>query len=1268
MVADPFSGSLVLKLANPIIKAAAAGMFKRIKRKGQVGRAITATTAEFPGIENIDYSLRKWCQDPAFVKLFVGARGGSLVDVTAALVDSFLTVTDFYLAEDTNEVVSTILATFLTKLSREILGDDGALFVHDQREAERFEVIEGAVTSGLRETAQELASLSRTVAQLQSQLSSAPTVVAASEVQYHAILDETRVLLDSGDSEAARGKLQELRAQLVGVGVSVNVQFRLSLNLGCCEVERGAYAEAAIEFDRAIQLCPDSSKALANRAYVAAFLEDFVAAREYLDRARSAAPDDEYTRAVTVLLFVRAKDWESLERVSAEQPEVLERPDTGVLIAESLLVRGDHPRALTILKGLEAGHPDDPQVCVILAQALVAPLRTEVEGRSGMAGFSFETAAEQLRAAETLLTRAIECGGDRLRPARRRITVVMRAEVRTLLNLDQAAYDDCQAVLSENPGDTAANRALALLHLRAGRAERAVACLEAIPASVREPSVSLMLATAYLDAEDWQAAAAAARLIVDSSEDQGLWLEAADILFRVHEALGDLVAAKQFEDDIAHAKFPAVALVAAARHHARTERRGSAVSLLQAACDQSVGKQQEGIAFELASALGADGRFDEALAIYRARVSPEHLTPEAILYATAAFNAGKFREALGLVRRLRADGDAIRKVSEIEALVLEYIDDVEGAAQLRVRLAALEPDRPVHVLKLTELEIRRGREDAARRVIERLSVEDAKGDPDVLLKIAQLRSYLRMPNVLEFAYAARDVAVNRSDIHSAYMWLVVNRGAEDSNGLDIDASDVDTVVVLKRENEIRRFHLVRDCGAGGDLRRGDVEIDSDLGKCLMGRAKGDIVTIREGALDERSYEVVDVLSKYVAACHETVENFATWFPGDRALAAIEFRDNDYSKLFVQLDESNRHTEVVTQTYIARRLPLEMVAKALGMSRLRVLEAFMSPDGPGLLVENGLPGERDRARAVLETSSGVVLDLTGAAVIRALGLWEPLRRRFPDLIVPQAVVDELSEILRRDFSQARPAMMLGKSPDGYVKAAVDEARYADAERATRDLREALLNEARTVAIPRALDEPKDEFMGVIEVVGKSTVAVALASVECGYPIYADDIGLRMLAKERWGVEGVSTQGILEELRRTQEIDDNIFFRAMEGLVAGHHEFVGVTPEFAVWVLKTETEGALDRFKLVLARLAGGRSDDASAIGCAAGIIKGLWLERDLASKRRDAIGAVLQALSQGRDRDAVLGSVMDALRVACVLVPESLKAIGAEVSWWRENCS
>ena len=368
------------------------------------------------------------------------------------------------------------------------------------------------------------------------------------------------------------------------------------------------------------------------------------------------------------------------------------------------------------------------------------------------------------------------------------------------------------------------------------------------------------------------------------------------------------------------------------------------------------------------------------------------------------------------------------RFSEIEALILESIGDLPGAIQLWSELNKQYPGNVKYRLGLARLDFRCGNRESARNRLSAIQFDEIKDDAEGLIQVAHERALLGMPGVLPLVYRAREIDFGNPSVHLAYFSLFFSREDLRESSLTPQVVGADCVVRLKRGTESLTFTILKDSLA--DRSRNELSMSDTLATKLLGLQKGDHVVLKDTPLEQLSYEVIEIQSKYVHAFQQSLNEFTTRFPDHPGFYRVEFKENDFSSLLTVIDKRHEFITQLTLLYQQKGLPLSTVSKVSGTRLVEAWAGMMGWQTGQVRTALGSLEERNTAEAALAGAGEIVADLVALLTVGYLELLDRLPKRFGKIFVPQAVLDEINLTLADKVLGGRPSGTLGKSGDYY----------------------------------------------------------------------------------------------------------------------------------------------------------------------------------------------------------------------------------------------
>ena len=1190
---------LLAEIGKSIATSIATRQIGTFFRKGTdvVDRAVRATCSHFPEIEGTESALQRWTSGETFAGFLDRAHHGER-DLDEEIIASFIDEGDFYLPteEERWTVASKLLSVFLLQLSAALYQSNNAFLAL----ANRIEVLNderGSETrTGLADLKAEVSSL-RAALVLQGALTKAETPLDPAHSGVSAQIDLAQNLIDDGRVTSARVALEQLQNE--AGAIPDEIEFRIVTNLGACALADDDVDGARVLLERAYRLQPDNPRAIANASVAAQFGRDSARAVKLAVMARKADPQNSLATAVLLEELWKEGESEQLTKLICEEDWMTLDRQCGLVLAWIYMRQSRFEEAVTLCRSLEAAHSEDAAIHMALSESLI----NYVQAQSLPAGFTGESLI-QLREAEAEATTAI----NSLRQTELKVwhhwALVFRAVARALLGKTSAALRDLDDVLDEAPKhpDAAFNKGLLLLDQN--RPPEARAMFEGIEDSRRKLDAVAPLADACLRSGD---AMAAVKLLKDSLRlEHPEWEEVqrAETLSRAEAAVGNEdsvastleVALERSPDD------PRLLALAAARHEFRSDFEVAEKSLLRAL--EHAGELDRGVILVKLGALCQKlERFAEAADYFHKVVGGVTSHPAAIPLLECLVHSERLREALDWARQIRESyRPPPRMAIEVEAQILDYIGDLCAALRCYQELCSRSDATSADQVKLALAQFRCGKREKALETVSRINASELCGAPQAILalaQLAQLKWMLGVADHLDDAYLARRYGLNDPTVHLGFVELFL---AHDRDWVEPDSVGPGCAVRLKSVSAAEQWwHIVDE----GEEPRDSYELrpSDDLARKLLGRRVGDTIILREG-IEDLSYEIAAVQSKFVRAFQETVEEFSTRFPGNMGLSRVKVEEDDFTKVFLSIDQRDRLVSEVDRMYREGQLPFASFCSFVGRSVLEVWHALTKSDFTRIRFGTGNAKESNRSNQLLLEADGIVLDMLALLTVYELGIVPHLRSRFQRVAVPQHVIDELQKAYMNTVIGPVPASRLGKTSEGrYTFTEITEEDWTKWQEFVRSVME-FAESFEHIASYRLLDaDDIEKLVDVLTWAGAGAVYAGDEQSTERLVLISDDLGL-CEAGRSLGVRAVNTQAVLSELYRSDLISADDYSSWIERLVLLNYGFVRIQAEDIVRRLEVNGYVTTDGTRAMLRTLEGPECSEDSAVSVGAQVIEQL----------------------------------------------------------------
>ena len=1232
--------SLMLSLATMVAKAALVGGVRKLiaLQKPTLDRVAKTTADAFEAFEGVEFALREWASSEAFAGLLERLMDGAR-DISDQIIASFIQDGGFYLADDEKQSIaaSQIVSFYISVLLTELYQSPEGISLLANRGEELHLTTHGGIDDIISILNTRLPPATTTML-----VPADPTVSEDISGPDHselvAKIDAARNLIDEGFVRSARSSLKKIEGEIGAIPDAL--QFRIQTNLAACALAVEDIEVACALFEKAHEVDPRNPIGIANVAVAAHLKNDPCRAISLANEAREIEPGNPQAMAVLLGALWEMGNIDELENLIETQEWVVRDQRCSQVVIGIRMQQSRVEEAISLGRSLIALFPDDAEAHLALSQCLFYFSESERHET----GYSDEL-MERLSEIVTIATRAIELLMDTQLNLRRDTALVVRGSALAIMGETDDALRDFDRVLAENPTnpDAAYNKGLCLLG--AGRAADARATFEVIQDLERREDSLLPLAVALLEAGD--AAAAVEMLQGTLSLDCPTWndVHRAEILRRAAREAGleDPLGAFLKDALVQNPYDPKLLTLSALGRSADGDVEESD-DIIRRALEHASDSDLRVIPEFLAQHYQRQGRFSEAADQLALVVNGVASHPSAINLLLSLVRSTRIREALSWVKKMRAaDLLTPRIVMDVEVDLLHEAGDIRSALSCLEEICSRSDVRPFDRVRLGAAQFRCGQKEDARSTVARIKAVDLREEPSGAMLLAQLKLLLNVPAYLDDAYVARRYGIDDATIHLGYSAMFMGDTDERDNP---DIVGPGCAVQLKAGPKEQWWYILDD--SEETLRSHDLASDEDLAQRLTDKRVGEIVKLRQG-LEDLSYEIAAIQSKFVRSFQETFEMFSTRFPGDPRLYLVNIENDDFSKIFKTVDQHDEFGRRLVGLYGDGKIPFSTFSKHLGRSEIEVWRACTQSGMSRVRYGTGTNEVAERQRQQLRASDCVALDLLSLLMVHELDMAEHIRSRFDRVAVTQFVVDELQRIYALTLIEPAPSGWLGKSTDGgYSLSNVSEQSWEGWKERLRAVLEFAESFDRIASYP-LLDVADREQL--IEAFTTHGVGAIFAGDDAGIGkvvVICDDLGLSEVAHS-YGIETVNTQAVLCDLLESEVIDPELYSRSIERIASLNYWFVRVRAEDIIRRLQANSFMTTEGIRAMLKTLEGPDCTEDSVVSVASDLMVSITGNMPRGQEGL-ILSAVIETLRRGRLGDRVVVRFRNEIERKLALAP------------------
>ncbi|UES55318.1 hypothetical protein GFK91_06680 [Roseibium aggregatum] len=1059
--------------------------------------------------------------------------------------------------------------------------------------------------------------------------------------------DSTRPAEESVEDAKAEAKIDAWRDQIMeGSGKSVikslrtflkdtsanysaHIRFRVHANLGAALIQDGQIERAAVEFEEAAKAEPDTaaSAAFLGRAYFIRGRKD-----EAFEQAEKALKKDPKNLHAASLLISTAPNEITCEELEERLGELAEHVDVGSSLTERYSETGQHEKALEIARKIKIEDNAAAQNLAV-GQAIISKLQHNLYARIG-AKFSDEDQA----LAEEARDRLAKAWSAMRERADKDNWVFVGANLVGALRLT-GEHDKADALalevyqLKPDQPDIAERGIVAMLHL--GEKEQALKAAEKLVTGAL-PTSYLLAADVAAWAQDWTKLKDWAEQAYQSAENDEQKAHAAELVVYAHYRQSDAAAALSKADELRPTIVPSVSFESRV---AELARRDGDQDRLEAARKVLNGFQRDALdpieRFDLANAFADDGEWAKAAELLEGLYDVAKPSPPLGQRLFYLFRADLRAQARELYESLQGEALDSIQIHRLGAAAYERSGMLPEALKALSAAMKIEPKDLRSRLDWARICLRNNEEKRVASWIKKADL-DFEGDAEDWMELAQLLDrYKRREEALALGYQTiREHWAKSEQIHLQYMSLFLMHPLKE-DFLEPDRAGVDTVVTIKSANGEIRTHRIEDDAPPDPVT---LATDHPFARLLTGKSVGDVVISDGGIGQQESWEIISISHKFVDLFRKAMNTHDTIFPGSTSLGRVQINPNaedGFEPIFEQARRRAKLADNVSELYRDKVIPLDIVAKTLGIDIIDASRGLRFKAGITLEACGGTPCERTQALQEMSGSTRVIVDTHTLALWEEIGLLEILERiKTPEIVIVQATLDDL--VQRCDEAKQE----LGQD-GGSLEAAGD--KFALIEPSKAQKKEQLRQQQNLLSWSRAhlsiVPSEACEALNTFQEKGlllDSSIDMLGTAIASDIPAIIEDGRVRLIGRESGLKASCWTQAFLIHLLEKGEIERRQYTQLIAKLHRHNVGFVCVTIEDLLICLEGEVDA--HAFEDIADALLGPNVEIKSLVNVLLGFFEHLWISSRFAKVRRRFTGIILRKILNRDDGIALFKHV------------------------------
>jgi hypothetical protein len=471
---------------------------------------------------------------------------------------------------------------------------------------------------------------------------------------------------------------------------------------------------------------------------------------------------------------------------------------------------------------------------------------------------------------------------------------------------------------------------------------------------------------------------------------------------------------------------------------------------------------------------------------------------------------------------------------------------------------------------------------------------------------------------------------------------------------------------------VQKWYVIEN-RSDASAARDELNISDPLATKLLGKTVNDEVILSESAISQTKATITEIKSKYVYALHDSLAIFPVRFAQVPGLERLTLRlrngeegsQEDIQSVLEAITRVDKRVREVEKLYLEGRITIGTFANLIGKNVIAVWSGLVGGQRRGIRYCMGTPDEREQAVSLIKNNPRIAIDITALLTCQSIQTLDLLRKIFSEILIGQSTIDLIQEaISERRGLGSKGFMTVWKEDEVFYRHEITEEEIKRDIKRLEELREWVRSNCTTAprrAAPKLGDQRRSQLT---EVIGEAFLDTILIGQDQRCPMYSDDFATRGFASNEFGVEGFWTQALTMHALGAGHFDENEYNRLAVQLALMNFRHTSINGSVLIEAARQAEWINKFPFSVVLNTLADPQTELRSAVIAASEFIFLLWRQLILDFQRDALIMAVLDALTQKRKKDVVLGTLDTAIKMRFRLLPLAETRVRQVMTVWR----
>ena len=1072
-------------------------------------------------------------------------------------------------------------------------------------------------------------------------------------------IDYAKQLLETYKPETAFDYLVKMKDKKWSI-ISDKAKFRILANMGSAKLQMNLFDEAAEFFIQSYDYKKNDEKALFNLALAYSLKKDVPKALSTIKLIFDKNPIN--IEAQT--LYIHNEKLKIEEIIEKIPKDIINKPEILHEIGYRYYTEGNYIKAIEYFQlAINNDEENNPNILANFASCILEMINNpNIIKKNVNINKTLEKIIDLFNKAIVIIQNTEEI--------KYKYQWILNRGIAKKLSQDlNGAEEDMKTALFYNENDRFVKRNLSLLYFEQVQ-EKGIEFLKELVDTQKTIEDKLLLSDFYRLSQKYNDAEDLLKELINQDIDDELKSNAYRILETVYEDQGDDENANDI--NIKRLKINSKDILAridsAIRSNKRNNDELAKTKLLEAIdyVDDDTPLYERQI---LVNALYNNKLYKEAIGIFENFVNVNEDSAHSRKLLNCYYKIKKWDKALEICKNIRKINKNDVYILNMETYIYEQLGDNNAACELFEKYLE-EYDEPEVKLNLGLLYLRMNNDKALDSLLDdRINYDNFSLENRI--QLAQLLSIRnRRDDLFNILYETRRKFCNNSEAHSAYVWLILQRGNKDPDLLKIDTTTDNTVVFLEKEKE--KDYYILEINESADLSKKEINSKNPLYSKLINKKINDDIILVDSDFSKEIWIIKEIKSKFIHALHESMDILNKQFPEDKTFQKVNIIDNDVRKtldlLTKDYDEREKSFNEIINYYKEGKITIGILSDFLKKNIIEIWSFLVNNDKIGILNNTGNKNEYSITNEVFSFKKNIVIDQISLNTLVNINVDKEAIIKLDKFIISQSLIDEINQYISEiNAFEGQRGFTVFKNGDDYFRTDKTEEITKSQQTYLKRLLDFAKKYCHIIPLePKVISEIKD-YDKIKKLIGISSINSILLAKQSGALLYSDDLMLRKFAKTEYKVDGFWTQYYLQKLMFENIICAEKYNNYVISLSDMNYKHTSINAEIILQSFKNSSWDISESSIKLLSILNGTNSDLLPAIMVSVNFTYILWNQIILSNERRDSIFIMLlNNLVKNRDKQTVIPLFISALKNKFYLIPKSYEEIIKIINDWLRN--